>query len=203
MAMLGTQKAGIPGIPMYDANNLLKKEQKMEPTQTKKSLSYYARCLHRDIGFLLIGLTIVYALSGILLMYRMTGFLQTETTVTQDIGKGLAADQLGKALKLRHFQPEKQSGDIIAFSDGSYNQATGVATYIQRQFPAILEKFIQVHKLSSNNALHVLSLVYATLLLFLALSSLVMYKPGTRSFRRGLGLTVLGVGASVVLLLLC
>lgn len=175
----------------------------MEPKQTQKSLSSSIRCLHRDIGFILIGLTIVYALSGILLMYRTTGFMQAETTVTQDVGAGLTTDQLGKALKLRRFHAEKQNGDVIFFNEGSYNQTTGVASYTKREFPTILEKFIQLHKLSSNNSLHILSLVYATLLLFLALSSLLMYKPGTRSFRRGMSLTGLGVGVSVVLLFLC
>ena len=34
------------------------------------------RVLHRDIGFLVVGLTIVYALSGIVLTYRDTGFLK-------------------------------------------------------------------------------------------------------------------------------
>jgi hypothetical protein len=41
------------------------------------SIHYWIRSLHRDIGFFLVGLTLVYVLSGILLIYRDTGFLQT------------------------------------------------------------------------------------------------------------------------------
>lgn len=40
-------------------------------------LHYRIRSLHRDVGFFLVGLTLVYVLSGILLIYRDTGFLQT------------------------------------------------------------------------------------------------------------------------------
>lgn len=41
------------------------------------TIHYWIRSLHRDIGFFLVGLTLVYVLSGILLIYRDTGFLQT------------------------------------------------------------------------------------------------------------------------------
>lgn len=41
------------------------------------TIHYWIRSLHRDIGFFLVGLTLVYVFSGILLIYRDTGFLQT------------------------------------------------------------------------------------------------------------------------------
>ena len=41
------------------------------------TIHYWIRSLHRDIGFFLVGLTLVYVLSGILLIYRDTGFLQS------------------------------------------------------------------------------------------------------------------------------
>lgn len=175
----------------------------MEQKQNKKSLQYYIRCLHRDIGFVLIGLTIIYALSGILLMYRTTGFLQTDTTVTQEVAKGLNGEKLGKVLGIRRFQEKQQNGDVIIFNEGSYNQATGIATYTKRSFPPLLEKFIKLHKLSSDSALHLLSLVYAVLLLFLALSSLFMFKPGTRPFGRGMSLTAVGMVLATGVLFLC
>ena len=40
----------------------------------KKSIHYYMRGLHRDIGFFLIGLTLIYSISGVLLIYRDTDF---------------------------------------------------------------------------------------------------------------------------------
>lgn len=44
------------------------------------SIHYWIRSLHRDIGFFLVGLTLVYVLSGVVLIYRDTGFLQTTET---------------------------------------------------------------------------------------------------------------------------
>ena len=44
----------------------------------KKSVHYYMRSLHRDVGFLVLGFTFIYALSGIVLVYRDTDFLKSE-----------------------------------------------------------------------------------------------------------------------------
>lgn len=41
------------------------------------NIHYWIRSLHRDIGFFLVGLTLIYVFSGILMIYRDTGFLQT------------------------------------------------------------------------------------------------------------------------------
>ena len=40
--------------------------------QEKKSINHFVRSLHRDIGFFVIGLTIIYSISGIVLTYRDT-----------------------------------------------------------------------------------------------------------------------------------
>ena len=42
----------------------------------KKSLNQLMRAWHRDIGFFIIGLVIIYALSGIALIFRDTDFLK-------------------------------------------------------------------------------------------------------------------------------
>ena len=36
----------------------------------KKTVTQVVRALHRDIGFLMIGITVIYCVSGILLLYR-------------------------------------------------------------------------------------------------------------------------------------
>ena len=168
--------------------------------KTGKSIQYYIRLLHRDIGFLMVGLTIIYALSGILLMYRGTGFLQTQTTVQTAAAKGLEAGELGKALGLRRFVLEQQTADTVYFQGGTYDRATGIATITKQEFPAVLNMMTQVHKLTSRSPLHLMALVYASLLLFLALSSLAMYKPGTRLFRRGMSFSAAGMVMAVILM---
>ena len=46
-----------------------------------KSINHCIRSLHRDIGFFIIGLTIIYSMSGIVLTYRDTNFLKHETLI--------------------------------------------------------------------------------------------------------------------------
>lgn len=40
----------------------------------KKSLHSVVRALHRDIGFFVIGLTVLYCVSGVSLLYRLTSY---------------------------------------------------------------------------------------------------------------------------------
>lgn len=171
----------------------------MEQKKTGKSIQYYMRCLHRDIGFVVVGLTIIYALSGILLTYRSTDLLKKETTVNVQIDKGLEAGELGKALRMRFFQIERQTEDTVFFRGGSYDRGSGMATYTQLKYPTVIEKLVELHKLSSQNIMHILAVVYAVLLFFLAISSLFMYRPGTRLFRRGILLTVIGVVIALIM----
>jgi uncharacterized iron-regulated membrane protein len=48
----------------------------------KKSLSIRMRIIHRYLGFFLSGIMAVYALSGIVLIFRDTDFLKQEKIIT-------------------------------------------------------------------------------------------------------------------------
>ncbi len=80
-------------------------KEKLMENADRKSVSVYRwmRILHRDIGFFVIGLTIIYCISGIVLTYRKTDFLKSETKVTRKIKPELQAEQLGEVLRLRRF----------------------------------------------------------------------------------------------------
>ncbi len=43
--------------------------------KSNKNLRYYMRFLHNNIGFFIVGLVIIYSLSGILQIYRDIDFL--------------------------------------------------------------------------------------------------------------------------------
>ena len=47
----------------------------------QKSTQFYMRIIHRYLGFFLAGIMTVYALSGVLLIFRSTDFLKTITAV--------------------------------------------------------------------------------------------------------------------------
>jgi hypothetical protein len=164
-----------------------------------KSFRYYVRCLHRDIGFLVLGLTIAYALSGVVLVYRETDFLKSEEHVERTVPQRLASADLARLLHARHFEVTGDEGDVLHFQDGTslkdgvYVKSTGSLGYVGKSYPGIIEKLIGLHKLGSSKALHAVSVVYGVLLLFLAVSSLFMYRVGTGGFRRALAVSGMGL----------
>lgn len=171
---------------------------KNDETPRKKTLPHIMRTLHRDIGFLMIGLTLVFALSGILLVYRSTDFLKSETVVTRTLDPALSIEDVGRALHLRKVSVGEDDGRRIAFSsgpmarDGSYDRQTGEVSYTAKQLPTFLEKLNALHKTGNSTALHWFSVLFGVLLTFLAVSSFWMFKPSTRQFRRGVAFAAVG-----------
>lgn len=175
----------------------------MEQNETcaKKTINYYMRVLHRDIGFFTIGLVIIYSLSGILLIYRDVDFLKCSTTVEKKLPPNLEPSELGRAFHSRDFKVIKTEGETVYFQNGTYNMTTGVAVYTSQENPFPLNKFIQLHKASSKSPAHWFLAAFGFLLIFLAVSSFWMFKKHTPQFRRGVYITVAGIIFSVVLLL--
>lgn len=157
-----------------------------------KTTKYYLRLLHRDIGFLLIGLILVYSISGIVLVYRDTDFLKREAKIEKTLTSNMNAAQLGKALHIRNFRVSKSEGDILFFKNGTYNTKTGFAAYTAKELIFPLNKFVDLHKASSTKATHWLTVIFGVLMLFMAISSFWMFKTGTNLFRRGLYLSGFG-----------
>lgn len=166
----------------------------------KKSINYYMRVLHRDIGFFIVGLIVIYSISGIVLTYRDTDFLKSERQVERQLEPNMEADQLGQVLRMRGFRVESENLEIINFENGTYNKETGLATYTVNELPAILERFDRLHKTASSNAASPFTAILGFLLLFMAVSSLWMFKTTSPHFKRGIVLTVAGVLASIALL---
>ncbi|MFV0437445.1 MAG: hypothetical protein ACK5PS_08655 [Desulfopila sp.] len=94
-------------------------------------------------------------------------------------------------------QDEKE----IRFTAGTYDKQTGVAIYTSEEIPALLQMFNALHVTPSRSLQSIFTIIYAGLLMFLAVSSFWMYKPGTRLFKRGLLLASSGFGASILLII--
>lgn len=167
----------------------------------KKSIQYYMRVLHRDIGFLILGLIVIYSISGIVLTFRDTNFLKTERQVEQQLEPDLQANELGEALRMRRFSVESEDAEIIDFGTGTYSKETGLTTYSVYELPVVLEHFNDLHKTMSSGAASPFTTILGFLLLFMAISSFWMFKTTTPHFKRGMLLTVVGVLASIVLLM--
>ncbi len=167
-----------------------------------KSLHYYMRSLHRDLGYLVFGLMVIYALSGTILLYRNTDFMKKETVVERQLKPGLSDEELGREMRVREFKVTKTEGDVVYFQNGTYNKASGMAQYKQKDVIFPFNKFINFHKSISSNKMHWFNLIIGFIFLFLAVSSLWMFKPKTKTFKRGMVLTAIGIVVSMLILLL-
>jgi hypothetical protein len=160
------------------------------------------RALHRDIGFFVVGLIIIYSLSGIVLIYRDTDFLKHEAQIEKKLPPNLLASELGSMLRLKDFKILKTEGDLVYFQNGTYNIASGVAEYTQKELPPWFSKFSNLHKTTSKSLAHWFTTIFGVLLLFLAISSFWMFKASTRQFRKGIFIAVTGIIFAVILLFL-
>lgn len=158
------------------------------------------RILHRDIGFLMIGLTLVYGVSGIILLYRDTDLFTIDKEYVEMIKPHMPADELGEALELRRLRVIEERNDTIYFNYGYYCQSTGEAVYTINTYPDFVWTINSFHKLKSRFTSHWFATVYGVMLLFLALSSLWMYKPSSKKFKRGIVLTAIGLVLAAIAL---
>jgi hypothetical protein len=166
-----------------------------------KSMHRTMRALHRDAGFLVIGFVIIYALSGIILIYRDTNFMKKEVVMERKLPPNLPDEQLGMQVRMPGFKVEKTAGEWVYFSGGSYNRSTGMATMTMKQVRFPFNKLIELHKIMSSKGIHWFTVVFGTVLIFMAISSLWMFKPGTKLFGRGLLLAGIGIIITIILLL--
>jgi hypothetical protein len=166
----------------------------------KRGLNYYMRVLHRDIGFFILGLIVIYSISGIVLTFRDSDFLKTERQVERQLDQNLQANELGEVLRMRGFKVESEDAESIDFGTGTYNKETGLASYSVYELPEILEKFNNLHKTMSSSDASPFTTILGFLLLFMAISSFWMFKSTSPHFKRGMILTAVGIIASIALL---
>jgi hypothetical protein len=151
------------------------------------------RIIHRYLGFFLAGIMMVYAISGVVLIFRETDFLKKEKQLEKTIAANLSAQELGRALKIRDLKVEREQGNLLYFSQGSYDKSTGEARYRAKELPFLLEKFTRLHKATHKQPLYFFNIFFGISLLFFAISSFWMFLPGTPIFRKGLYFTLAGL----------
>lgn len=158
------------------------------------------RSLHRDIGFFLIGLTVIYCVSGVILTYRNIDFLKQVVTVKKQLDPNLRLNQVARKIHKRGVTLIRDEGDSMIFNYGTYHKATGVVVYQTKRLPFPLNAFSTLHKTSGRGGRHYFTVLYGIGLLFLAISSFWMYSPNSKRFKRGVMLAGAGVIASILLL---
>ena len=160
------------------------------------------RVYHRYLGYFLAGIMAVYALSGIVLIFRDTNFLKNDKQNEKQLKPNLTSEELGKELRMKDLKIDKEEGDLLSFKQGTYNKTTGVAKYTSKELPAFVAKLTKLHKSSTKDPLFYLNVFFAISLLFFVLSSFWMFLPKTTIFKKGLYFTLAGIILTIILLIL-
>ena len=166
------------------------------------SMKNRMRIYHRYLGFFLSGIMAVYALSGMIMIFRNTDFLKVETKYERQLSPGLSAAKLGEEIKIRRLKGVEDSEQEIVFAEGVYNKETGQASYTLKALPVVLKKMEDMHKATSDQPLFYLNLFFGASLLFFVVSSFFMFLPKSKTFRYGIYYAVAGLGLTVVMVYL-
>lgn len=158
------------------------------------------RIWHRYLGFFLAGIMAVYAISGVYLIFRETGFLQTEKKYEKIVPADMKMEELGKFLDIPKFKAGKEENGIIKFRGGSLDTKTHVAKYTKTEVPKFLEKMILLHLSSTEDPMYLLNTFFGVALLFFVVSAFFMYMPGTTILKKGLWFSFAGLILTLLML---
>jgi hypothetical protein len=170
--------------------------------ETKKSFVRTVRILHRNIGFFIVGFVVIYAFSGIALIFRDTEFLKHEKKVKITLPAETKPSELGPALRIREVRITETKDDVVYFQGGSFNQKTGEAEYTVKELIFPFNKFTNLHKTPSKNPFHWFTLIIGVLLLFMAVSSFWMFTTRTKQFKKGMFTVLAGIALAALVLFL-
>ncbi|MEO0472399.1 MAG: hypothetical protein AAF206_22440 [Bacteroidota bacterium] len=162
--------------------------------------SLLMRVIHRYLGFFLAGIMAVYALSGIVLVFRDTDLLKQENLIEKSLDPGLSAEALGKKIRIKNLKVDNAEGDILHFKVGTYNQKTGEVAYTKKELPLLLGSMTKLHKAKSGDPLFFLNIFFGVSLFFFVISSFWMFRPKTSIFRKGMYFTLGGIVLTLILL---
>ncbi|UJF28887.1 hypothetical protein L0B70_08420 [Kaistella sp. 97-N-M2] len=151
-----------------------------------KDTKSFMRITHRYLGYFAAGIMAVYAISGVLLIYRDTNFLKKENKTEIVLKPNLTDKELAKEIKMRNVEFKPGGGDLKTFENGTYNAKTGEAKYSKMKLPFVLEKFNELHKSTSNHRYASLNTVFGLVLFFFVISSFWMFNFKSKAFRRGM-----------------
>lgn len=164
-----------------------------------RQISLKARVLHRYLGFFLAGVMAMYAISGIIMIFRETNFLKTETVETRQLEVNLTGGELSPKLRMA-VKVDKIEGDVLYFKDGNYNKATGMATVTEMKLPFVLEKMERLHKATTNSSVYFFNIFFGVSLLFFVLSAFWMFMPSMPIFKKGLYYAIGGMILTLIML---
>lgn len=174
------------------------------------------RILHRDLGYFIVGMTIVYALSGIFLNHRhdfnpdykifISDFkvdVPNKSNYSDAEVKAIVASVDEDVVYKKHYLNNQGYIKVfIASGELVFDPQTGEGTMQYLQKRPIIFGMNKLHKASIGTTWKWLSDIMAVILLFVAISGLFLLK-GKRGLRRwGWWLTIAGFVVPLVFALL-
>lgn len=158
------------------------------------------RITHRYLGFFLAGIILVYATSGIVLIFRKTDTFKKEVKIEKTVEKNIPTYDLERKLKIENLSIKEEIEGILYFENGSYNPKTGNFISIKKELPFFLDKMTKLHKATTKQPLYWLNIFFAISLIFFVISSLWMFKPNTSIFKKGICFSVAGIVLTLAML---
>ena len=159
------------------------------------------RVLHRYLGFFLAGIMMIYAVSGITLIFRNTDAFKQAVQKERPLEAGLTEETLGRALRIRDLKVTSNDGTNIVFEQGTYNVETGVAKFTAKELPGWLDKLTHLHKATTNDPFFYFNIFFGVSLLFFAVSAFFMFVPKSANFKKGLWFTLGGIVLAIIMLM--
>ena len=166
-----------------------------------KNITSKVRIYHRYLGFFLAGIMMIYALSGILMIFRTTNFLKFEKQNERELQPNVSKEDLGRMLFIRDFKVVEETDEFIKFEQGTYNKETGLATYTTKELPTLLQKMEGMHKATVNSPLFFLNIFFGVSLLFFAVSTFWMFVRSSKVFKKGIYFAIGGLILAIIMVL--
>jgi len=183
-----------------------------------KTLRRWNNAVHRDIGYLAIGLTIIYALSGIILNHFKSGdfvhpdygkkYENFQVSLPSDgiINKAYALNILNQVGEEDHFKSYVTGNGYlqIFFEKGSvYVDLSNGNAQLEKKSPRyLLKEFNLLHYNNIKSWFTWFSDVYAVALILLAITGLFILRGKNGILGRGAWLTAAGIIIPAIILLI-
>jgi hypothetical protein len=176
----------------------------------KKRWRAWLRAIHRDVGYLAIGFTVIYAVSGIAqnhiedwgdVSYKATERTISIPAISDETPDDVAIVRVATVAGLGTPTAKFRAGDEIRLEYGNGAKVTAIGTQVtiqSRERRAFIGAANWVHTARSKKGWKYAADVFAVLLLYLAISGIFMLK-GKLGFKwRGAVLISLGVAVPVI-----
>ncbi|HET7505138.1 MAG TPA: hypothetical protein VFK02_29165 [Kofleriaceae bacterium] len=175
----------------------------------KKRWRAWLRAIHRDIGYLAVGFTVIYSLSGIAMNhiddwdpnFHATEVTRTIAAIPDEVSDDEAARRITLAAGLTgKLEDVYRAGDEVrlSFADGSKATAIGELLTVQTRRDRLFFRVADwLHATRGKQAWKYIADAYAALLFYLAVSGIFMIKGRLGLRWRGATLIAIGLATPV------